>query len=833
LYSGTTNTIIVGTSADALAASSSGNNVATYAQYFSSNVWSNEASSVEVNPSSSSSFTTGNSTVDQWSRYILDRVQAVSHPLYATVYMDKYTNSTRSRMYIMVNYAMAPDIQSSAVSLVENVVWRGSTQLPTACIQGYNHPLNKPSTLYSDDSTIIANVIFTTLVLVGFGLIPQFFGLYVVKEKMDRAKHLQLLSGVDYFTYWFASLTWDFINFLIPAACFIILLLIFTTTILVAERIAGTILLCILYAPALASFSYFLVQAFDFESPDVVQRVINAINFLFGLFLYEVITVMSNIDDAQDSAYYMANVFRALFPSFTFADAIDALSTIAVSNQLSIAQQYWYDWPVIGRSLMWFGAQTLFYFTATVALEYVRASKQWQINTYSIIAACLNCSCCKQNNVVNEEIASDKGNTRATVATPIAGSCQDMVMDADVKAERERVQSGAAHQDAIVIQGLRKVYGDLTSASSSGTGPGWNVAVNDLWFGIPQGQCFGFLGVNGAGKSTTMKILCGDEIATKGTASLAGLDILQFPEQVRRLIGYCPQFDALLPLLSPFEHLELYARIKSSTQPGILGPHASIDDMVMSMIRSLALEDFAHKPAVTLSGGNRRKLSVGIALLGSPPIVFLDELSTGMDPKARRFIWSLISSTMKNRAMILTTHMMEECEALCSRIGIMIAGNLSCIGSSQHLRSKFGNSYQVEVKLKNNDVNVNDCANVDKVYELNAESSPSPDSKTSFEDLELFKLMRSQFPDFTLLENQGKVFFKFQVKKVGGITLSQMFKVIENAKQVCGIDYYSISETDLEYIFIRMAKMAKQKQERFGMSDETIHVQSIESSLSN
>ncbi|DAZ97520.1 TPA: hypothetical protein N0F65_009788, partial [Lagenidium giganteum] len=115
------------------------------------------------------------------------------------------------------------------------------------------------------------------------------------------------------------------------------------------------------------------------------------------------------------------------------------------------------------------------------------------------------------------------------------------------------------------------------------------------------------------------------------------------------------------------------------------------------------LDDFEHKLAGTFSGGNKRKLSVAITLIGSPPIIFFDEPSTGMGPVSRRFMWNVIadiSTTRKESTIILTTHSMEGCEALCTRVGIMVGGRMRCLGSVQHLKNRFGNGLMVELKLE-------------------------------------------------------------------------------------------------------------------------------------
>ena len=164
----------------------------------------------------------------------------------------------------------------------------------------------------------------------------------------------------------------------------------------------------------------------------------------------------------------------------------------------------------------------------------------------------------------------------------------------------------------------------------------------------------------------------------------------------RKQIGYWPQFDAIFNLMTVREHLEFYGRIKKI-------PRNLIEPLIQAQLKSMNLEQYEKKLAGTLSGGNKRKLSVAMAMLGNPPVVFLDEPSAGMDPKARRFMWdviSRISTRGKNSAVILTTHSMEEAEALSTRMGIMVDGQFKCFGSKQHIKNKFGTGYQVEIKFR-------------------------------------------------------------------------------------------------------------------------------------
>lgn len=176
-------------------------------------------------------------------------------------------------------------------------------------------------------------------------------------------------------------------------------------------------------------------------------------------------------------------------------------------------------------------------------------------------------------------------------------------------------------------------------------------------------------------------------------------------------MGYCPQFDALHDLLTVKEQLQLYARIK-----GI--PEAFVNTAVEEQIQELGLTKYRDKLTRGLSGGNKRKVSTAIALLGRPRVVFLDEPSTGVDPSSRRKMWDVIARVCSTdregdrgggACVVLTTHSMEECEALCSRVGILVSGRLKCLGSVEHLKQKFGRGFTVEITLRAASTNPDDA----------------------------------------------------------------------------------------------------------------------------
>lgn len=205
-------------------------------------------------------------------------------------------------------------------------------------------------------------------------------------------------------------------------------------------------------------------------------------------------------------------------------------------------------------------------------------------------------------------------------------------LDEDVKNEAQRVLNSP---EPVSLRSYRKVY---TSFFRQPT-----VAVETISFSLDYGECFALLGVNGAGKTTTFRALTHPEESATGMVRVAGRDLSRDFTSVRRLIGYCPQFDdGLIGNLTVEENLLYYARIK-----GI--PAHLRQPLVEDSICELNLSNHRSKLADTLSGGNKRKLSVALALLGNPPIILLDEPSAGMDPKARRFLWTVIANKTRRQ----------------------------------------------------------------------------------------------------------------------------------------------------------------------------------------
>lgn len=182
-----------------------------------------------------------------------------------------------------------------------------------------------------------------------------------------------------------------------------------------------------------------------------------------------------------------------------------------------------------------------------------------------------------------------------------------------------------------------------------------------------QGQIFALLGQNGAGKTTTISMLTGLIQPTEGGASVYERDVFRDMIDVRRFMGVCPQHDVLFETLTPREHLDLFYELKG-------GDPAMKQKEIDSIIRDVGLTIDQLKQAGSLSGGNKRKLSVSIALIGQSKLVLLDEPTSGMDLGARRSLWNMLRKYRRDRIIILTTHYMDEADVLGDRIGIMAHG---------------------------------------------------------------------------------------------------------------------------------------------------------------
>ena len=212
---------------------------------------------------------------------------------------------------------------------------------------------------------------------------------------------------------------------------------------------------------------------------------------------------------------------------------------------------------------------------------------------------------------------------------------------------------------------------------------GEKTAVDALELTIPEGELFALLGVNGAGKTTTIKMLSCLTAPTSGEAHLGGKSIVSQPNEVKRIIGVSPQETAVAPNLTVKENLELMCGVHGISKEKTC-------ERVQELCEEFELQEVMTRKAGKLSGGWQRRLSIAMALTGDPEILFLDEPTLGLDVIARSELWDTVRTLKGKKTIILTTHYMEEAEALSDRIGIMRGGRLLALGTAQELKALAG-----------------------------------------------------------------------------------------------------------------------------------------------
>jgi len=242
---------------------------------------------------------------------------------------------------------------------------------------------------------------------------------------------------------------------------------------------------------------------------------------------------------------------------------------------------------------------------------------------------------------------------------------------------------------AIQIQKVKKVHFKYPFGIRSNEDV---LAVNGLDLTINEGELFCLLGHNGAGKTTTINMLTGLYEPTEGTISVFDKDVVTELEEVRAQIGICPQHDILWLEMTAEEHLYLYSRLKNL-------PEEEVPETVEHTLRHVNLLHKKDIRSSSFSGGMKRRLSVAISSIGDPKVIFMDEPTTGMDPKSRQQVWKMIEELKAGRVIIMTTHSMEEAEILADRVGIMASGSLRCCGTSLYLKSNFGTGYKLTVMV--------------------------------------------------------------------------------------------------------------------------------------
>ncbi|XP_027860620.1 retinal-specific phospholipid-transporting ATPase ABCA4a isoform X2 [Xiphophorus couchianus] len=593
-----------------------------------------------------------------------------------------------------------------------------------------NHPLNLTKDQLSEITVLTTSVdaVVAICVIFAMSFVPASFVLYLIQERVTQAKLLQFVSGVSPLVYWTANFLWDMVNYSISAAMVVEIFLFFDKRCYTSPtNLQPLIALLMLYGWSVTPMMY--PMSFVFSIPSTAYVSLSCINLFIGI-NSSAITFILDLFESSTGLYRFNQMLKTvllIFPHYCLGRGlIDMAMNQAVTDVYArFGEDYSpdpFNWDFIGKNLFCMAIEGFVYFILNILFQYRFFLDHW---------------------------ISD---------SPKPHMLEE---DKDVAEERERIHRSKNTFDILRIKDLSKTYrGTMIPA------------VDRICVGVSPGECFGLLGVNGAGKTTTFKMLTGDIDVTSGEASVSGYSILTNILDVHQNMGYCPQFGAIDELLTGREHLHLYARLR-----GV--PESEISRVAEWAIQKLGLLEYAGRSAGTYSGGNKRKLSTAIAMIGCPTLVLLDEPTTGMDPLSRRFLWNSIMSVIQDRrAVVLTSHSMEECEALCTRLAIMVNGSFKCLGTIQHLKYKFGDGYVVTMKIR----------------------AAKPGCLPDLNPAEAF--MESTFPGSI----QSEKHYNTLQYKISSPSLARIFQMVLANKDKLNIEDYSVSQTTLDQVFVNFAK---------------------------
>ncbi|XP_051153055.1 phospholipid-transporting ATPase ABCA1-like [Leptopilina boulardi] len=556
------------------------------------------------------------------------------------------------------------------------------------------------SIMSKEEEDITKVVIFIVTLLPALAL----YVIHPLKELSTGIKDLQRMTGVTSYLYWGSFFLFDFLLFLVTII--IILISFYFLDIIMDLRIFyGTeigIMFLSLILLAMSSFPFIYIFSFLKKK---VNTVVNILIYVFTLsvviesILEMVIQVslgfnekLMNILSAINTRTFM------LIPSVSFFYGQVNFFQIASKNAFCRKlPKYLENFNcdngneccdlkcsdgVCEKSFEYFGdfskagslGECLIYLALTSILYFI-ILELFERNIISLIILKLK----KKEPLNIQQIDDQVANEKSLVSSEI-NRIENKVKNPDINGEYSIINTISESESIYLVHELSKYYGDLA-------------AVKEISFSVKKKECFGLLGVNGAGKSTTFRMLTGLEFPNSGTMYLNEKEISLHRTEYLRQMGYCPQNHALIESLNSREHLELFASLR-----GV--PLSQISSEVENWIKKLKLNLCANQQSGNYSGGNKRRLNIAIALIGNPNLVLLDEPTTGVDPAARRSLWRVIKTCqLAGQSIILTSHSMEECEALCNRLVIMVKGQFVCIGPSEQLKQRFGAGFDISIKL--------------------------------------------------------------------------------------------------------------------------------------
>lgn len=601
------------------------------------------------------------------------------------------TNHSATRLIALSLTSLEGEKRAPTSVLMHNVsVHHSAPQALNALYNVVNHQLfgqdtmmtarNQPMKMGPFEQKMASafrRVIFGIFVLLPFTFIPSNTIAQIVRESQSGSRHLQWLAGANVCAFWLSSIVFDFCCYLVTEALAMLVFFLFKRTEFIgnSQAVGATLALFAMFGLSSVLFSY--VLSFFFRSPFVAQSVVLVANFILGFLWVMGEQIIGGIADLQNFMLYTTYILR-IIPSVSFGEGVFVLSGVELVNLMFPGRPQPNLFGLlhfengkfkggIGTGLIYMFFTSVGSLLVLVMLEYARVQRTMRLFTRS--------SCCGGQGKATSDSAARRCpfSSSSSLGLLKVGDDGDAGEEVDESVAREEAEvcarTSGRPEDCIALQHVTKRYPGTKRA-----------AVDDLSLGVHKGEIMALLGLNGAGKTTTVSILAGEVVSTLGSAYINHISILN--PASRRYIGYCPQRDALIDHLSPYEHLRLYAGLRGARD-------AYVRNEIPRLLDALGLTAVQNAPAFSLSGGNKRRLSLAIALVGGTTSVLLDEPTAGMDFTARRQTCAVIKRLTRQKSVVFTTHMLDETAALADRVAFISKGKLQCVGTPQELKTRF------------------------------------------------------------------------------------------------------------------------------------------------
>ncbi|CAD8180047.1 unnamed protein product [Paramecium pentaurelia] len=561
--------------------------------------------------------------------------------------------------------------------------------------------------------------------VVGFTFNSTLYVTLPVLEKECQLKEVMICSGCRIFGYWLGTFLFDFIVYSIIIVFFLIM-----GAILSLEAITSfwwqTVLIYLCFGLSYITCIY--LCSFLFDNVAKAMKLFVFYSFFYGFCLPMVLLGLTNFLYHLDSIYFFEIlvytfqvIFMITYPFYNYYFAYACMPHLTKGLKAELGglhlityESYWYVIMLI-----------------------------YQFFQYSLLIYYLERRKIQRNFKFNPDITDNN-------------------LEDDVYQEQQKVLNGS--NDIIQAIQVFKKYQNQQQ-----------FALNNISFGLKEGEIMGIIGPNGAGKSTLINVL------TNISQSTYGMVKIQYADQLH--VGICPQYDCIWENLTVKEHLHVFSKLR-----GLSGQNQQ--EAVTYYLQNAELYNFRNTRAGQLSGGNKRKLCVALALIGGSDIIFFDEPTTGVDPISRRTLFKTLKQnvSIRNCSVVITTHTIEEAENLSDTLGILIGGQFICYGEPNYLKEKYSDGYYISI--------------------LHSEQ---------YEDKEILEMLKKQLNNINQIKEVRKNYLTINIKI---ISFHSTFKLLNQLKQQKIIQEFSISKSSLENIFVLFTKQQNEINDQLGVKVE-------------